>query len=362
MKIQRWLLEASTSAVQSSFALLVNLYGLMRIFDQVGHYLLRCSEYLQAPTDCDRNVFYRNPQSLAGEDQNPLKTLELSHRDLSSQIETISQSTDPSAILETCDILDESEAPAILQTDLYRYLNSFTGEISNYNPDFTQGGILADSMGLGKSLSMLALIAGDWSDSTQDSRQSRKTLLIVPSSLVCTWEDELRTHVRPNTLRWALYRGPSRFQSFENMLNCDVIITTYNVLATEWRNMKRGSKPLFSFQWHRIVLDEDRVHRVEFDFNDHASYNKARDKVIQHLQWGVESAELNAYSNVLAKMNALRQMCNLGAHYRPSSSVEKTREALNGTLQQLFDGMTSSGVAVCSRCGEDLLDSDDDKR
>lgn len=106
----------------------------------------------------------------------------------------------------------------------------------------------------------------------------------------------------------------------------------------------------------------DRVHRVEFDFNDHASYNKARDKVIQHLQWGVESAELNAYSNVLAKMNALRQMCNLGAHYRPSSSVEKTREALNGTLQQLFDGMTSSGVAVCSRCGEDLLDSDDGGR
>ena len=143
-----------------------------------------------------------------------------------------------------------------LLTALSRYLNSSTGEMSKYNPDATQGGILADSMGLGKSLSMLALIAGDWSDSTQGSRQSRKTLLIVPSPLVCTWEDELRTHVRPHTLRWALYRGPSRFKSFENMLNCDVIITTYNILATEWRNLSSGSKPLFSFQWHRIVLDE----------------------------------------------------------------------------------------------------------
>lgn len=160
-----------------------------------------------------------------------------------------------------------------LLTPSLRYLNSFTGEISNYNPDFTQGGILADSMGLGKSLSMLALIAGDWSDSTQDSRQSRKTLLIVPSSLVCTWEDELRTHVRPNTLRWALYRGPSRFQSFENMLNCDVIITTYNVLATEWRNMKRGSKPLFSFQWHRIVLDEGTLQRPPRFWNPMKKYS-----------------------------------------------------------------------------------------
>ena len=106
----------------------------------------------------------------------------------------------------------------------------------------------------------------------------------------------------------------------------------------------------------------DKVHRVEFDCNDHASYNKARDKVIHHLQWGVESAELNTYSNILAKMNALRQMCNLGAHYRPSSSVKERRESADGKLQQLFESMTSTGVAVCSRCGEDLLDSDDSGR
>ena len=133
--------------------------------------------------------------------------------------------------------------------------------MSKYNPDATQGGILADSMGLGKSLSMLALIAGDCSDRTHMPLESRKTLLIVPSSLVCTWEDELRAHVRPDTLRWALYRGPSRFRTFKDMLKCDVIITTYNVLATEWRNLKRGSKPLFSFQWHRIVLDEGTLRR-----------------------------------------------------------------------------------------------------
>ena len=106
----------------------------------------------------------------------------------------------------------------------------------------------------------------------------------------------------------------------------------------------------------------DKVHRVEFDFQDRAIYNQARDKVIHHLQWGVESADLNAYSNILAKMNALRQMCNLGAHYRPSSSVEGTREVLEGTLQQLFESMTSTGVAVCSRCGEDLLDPDNSGR
>lgn len=143
-----------------------------------------------------------------------------------------------------------------------RYLNSITGERSNYNPDATRGGILAYSMGLGKSLSMLALIAGDWVNTTPRPPNNRKTLLIVPSSLVCTWEDELRAHIRPDTLRWALYRGPSRVQSFETILDCDVIMTTYNILATEWRNRKAGSKPLFSFQWHRIVLDEGTLRRL----------------------------------------------------------------------------------------------------
>ena len=102
----------------------------------------------------------------------------------------------------------------------------------------------------------------------------------------------------------------------------------------------------------------DKVHRVEFDFDDRASYNKARDKVIHHLQWGVESTELNEYANILAKMNALRHMCNLGAHYRPSSSFNETRGVQDGALQQLFESMTSTGVAICSRCGEGLLDSD----
>ena len=111
-----------------------------------------------------------------------------------------------------------------------------------------------------------------------------------------------------------------------------------------------------------LPMRVDKVHSVEFDFEDRAMYNSARDKVTHHLQWGVESAGLNAYSNILAKMNALRQMCNLGACYRPASSFNETQEfqeAQDGMLQQVFDGMVSAGAAICSRCGEGLLDSDD---
>ena len=111
-----------------------------------------------------------------------------------------------------------------------------------------------------------------------------------------------------------------------------------------------------------LPLRADKVYTVDLDFDERALYNSAKDKVIHHLQWGVESADLNAYSNILAKMNALRQLCNLGAYYRPASSVNEMQEfeeGQDGMLQRLFDGMVSTGAAICSRCGEDLLDSDD---
>ncbi len=40
------------------------------------------------------------------------------------------------------------------------------------------------------------------------------------------------------------------------MLTHDVVLTTYDLVATEWRNLDCGPKPLFSTTWRRIVLDE----------------------------------------------------------------------------------------------------------
>lgn len=42
------------------------------------------------------------------------------------------------------------------------------------------------------------------------------------------------------------------------MLSHDIILTTYDVVALEWRNLDNGMKPLFSANWHRIVLDEGK--------------------------------------------------------------------------------------------------------
>lgn len=134
-----------------------------------------------------------------------------------------------------------------------RYLNIETGDICNFHPDEVKGGIIADAMGLGKSLSMISLLATDLPRQPSDMRS---TLLIVPPSLLRSWEEQLQIHTHPDTLSHWKYHGPKRSHDLKRMLECDIILTTYDIVASEWRDLVKGPKPLYSQSWHRIVLDE----------------------------------------------------------------------------------------------------------
>lgn len=102
-------------------ALSIILYGSMDMFESIGDFLLQCSEYLQPPLRCDRNVPYCNPQSLTEGEKDPQMTFQF-QGDLShSEVEAIVQGIDPSAMLETEDLNPEAETPAALKSTLYRY-------------------------------------------------------------------------------------------------------------------------------------------------------------------------------------------------------------------------------------------------
>lgn len=93
----------------------------MDMFESVGDFLSRCSEFLQSPLRCDRNVPYRNPQSLAGRDENPIMTYQFREVGPSSTIESVAQDADPSVALENEDSFPETEAPAAVKTSLYSH-------------------------------------------------------------------------------------------------------------------------------------------------------------------------------------------------------------------------------------------------
>eukprot|EP01065_Artemidia_motanka_P009868 TRINITY_DN15116_c0_g1_i2.p1 TRINITY_DN15116_c0_g1~~TRINITY_DN15116_c0_g1_i2.p1 ORF type:complete len:537 (+),score=167.44 TRINITY_DN15116_c0_g1_i2:60-1670(+) len=160
------------------------------------------------------------------------------------------------------------------------WCNQATGEmraVAPPPPPPPRGGILADEMGLGKTLQMLALIArgcaaadpGLMEPSAKRRRQTdvlrdadrrflpdAPTLVVAPLSLVSHWRDEAARHYSPGTLRVHCYHGTARVTAPE-LLGFDVVLTTYALLALEWKRTEKGEpSPLYSVEWSRVILDE----------------------------------------------------------------------------------------------------------
>ena len=113
------------------------------------------------------------------------------------------------------------------------------------------GGCLADDMGLGKSVQLLALLVHERAGRTRRSKRwPAPTLLVCPMSIVGNWEREagrfapdIRVHVHHGRERLAgdeLQRAVRR---------ADLVITTYHLAA-------RDQADLAEVTWRRVVLDE----------------------------------------------------------------------------------------------------------
>lgn len=134
-------------------------------------------------------------------------------------------------------------------------------------------------MGLGKTLTTISLILKqiqldeakeeDSSDDSGDENgaqwkaKGRKdflrggTLVICPASLIKQWESEIKEKVRRGALDVTLFHGPKRIYKAKELSKYDVVITSYQTIASEFKN--EGCA--YSIKFRRIVLDEGHVIR-----------------------------------------------------------------------------------------------------
>ncbi|WPH03824.1 Hypothetical protein R9X50_00670700 [Acrodontium crateriforme] len=175
------------------------------------------------------------------------------------------------------------------------YVNHLQGIISRQQPlsDRTLlcGGLLAEEMGLGKTVELMALISlhkrpekatMKLSDkpSNKEPTPSKATLIITPTSILQQWESELSHHA-PH-LRVHVYDGiaagskksKSDSEVIEDLsTKYDVVLATYNTIGKELhftedppdRNMRharrfeRKRSVLVQIHWWRICLDEAQL-------------------------------------------------------------------------------------------------------
>eukprot|EP00730_Choanoeca_flexa_P006619 TRINITY_DN12186_c1_g3_i3.p1 TRINITY_DN12186_c1_g3~~TRINITY_DN12186_c1_g3_i3.p1 ORF type:complete len:1047 (+),score=201.58 TRINITY_DN12186_c1_g3_i3:34-3174(+) len=201
------------------------------------------------------------------------------------------------------------------------YWKPASGQVSVHFPSAakqSRGGILADAMGLGKTVQTLALVAtlpatstfmstrhgGQHVDTTTSTSISpsgppskrskpltlssfltgetgaaqpdlhvkaaadkgsliacKATLIVCPMSLLSQWQEEADTHV--DGLKTLIYHGSSRGMNVEVFATeYDIILTTYGTLNSECLQSQQGTATLaYSVHFWRVVLDEGHMIR-----------------------------------------------------------------------------------------------------
>ncbi|KAG7402421.1 putative SWI/SNF-related matrix-associated actin-dependent regulator of chromatin subfamily A member 3-like 1 [Fusarium oxysporum f. sp. rapae] len=285
---------SSANTLSRQCALQVILYGDKDLSDGLKEVLRSQNLFLQDPYGASRDVLYWNPQRYCNFPETRTSHF---HSTKDSQKKTVEQVSrvDSLAAFTSGDDLPETAPSSHVRTSLkphqkqalsfmisrergwnfgtpnadlwslkqnnrqtsQEFVNNVSGASQYVSPPDFRGGILADSMGYGKTLSMIALIAHDRNVMTNKPSvlDTKTTLVVVPPSLLDNWRNDLSSHLYDATLVWASHHGLSKISTIEELRAVDIVLTTYPTAVTEWR--KRGHQSvLFSHHWHRIILDE----------------------------------------------------------------------------------------------------------
>ncbi|KAK8090377.1 hypothetical protein PG997_005338, partial [Apiospora hydei] len=285
----------------------VVVYGPSDMSEDIGSWFEDYDIYLQDPRICHLDTKYLNPHRLSSTDPSCCRFLS----EVVSKSIAVLQLSDAHKrpdLLSTisCNIdLEETRQPAVISSLLKRhqkqaltfmsrresgwgftksqrrsdiweiadssqarqYLNVISGAHQTEEPEAFAGGIVADPMGLGKTLTMISLVATDLErdepstsfpkESMNENVQIAATLIIVPPPLIGTWEHELKTHVTYGAMRHIRHHGKDRIGGLCELESVHVVLTTYHTVSAEWKTDERKrDSALFSVKWHRIIIDE----------------------------------------------------------------------------------------------------------
>lgn len=193
----------------------------------------------------------------------------------------------PLSFVETTDV----DGSTIYVSSLYQIVTRDIKPFVDFESS-VRGGILAEEMGLGKTLECLALILQHprvIDEVTvfdpyfgQKLRKAGTTLIVTPGTLKDQWLSEITRHAPQLSVMYYAGRNAGRKSQMTEddeetliaqLISCDVVVTTYTVLSAEIhyamtppeRSMRSEKKyqfsksPLVLISWWRVCLDEAQM-------------------------------------------------------------------------------------------------------
>lgn len=158
---------------------------------------------------------------------------------------------------------EKIDQPAALRIKLLPFQQEGVGWMVRQEYTMFRGGILADEMGMGKTLQTIALML---------ENRGKPTLVICPTVALMQWKSEIE--MATSALSVFIYYGNDRKKivtedgevNMDELAKYDVILTTYAVLERGFRREHQGFRQkgvllkepsiLHKINWFRLVLDE----------------------------------------------------------------------------------------------------------
>lgn len=209
-------------------------------------------------------------------------------------------------------------------------------------PKQCRGGILADSMGLGKTVMLMALIAKDV-ETRDDKRKNNDetaspklaadeenvihidddmdennnegtdsvhdelttTPVVTPLSLLSQWEDEILSKSKLSCLIY--YGDQAKRITADDIARVDILITTYGMLQSEYiskndTKSQTTNTPLLSLTFRRVILDE--AHYIK---NPNTGASKACCMIKAERRWCVTGTPIsNSLQDVFGLIKFLK--------------------------------------------------------
>lgn len=191
-----------------------------------------------------------------------------------------------------------------MQTPLFDYQLDGVGwavrrERTHQTPDNPKGGILADQMGCGKTITMLAVMVAK--PAPKSHKIKANLLLVQNSAAVRHWQTQIRKHCNDGRLPAFWYSQKTGFSALSPKED-QIIIMTYGEIQRAWarfeaasRKTKSGGnndmdleldpeKLLFESTFHRLILDECQCVK-----NHNGATAKAVFQLKSKIQWLVSA-------------------------------------------------------------------------
>lgn len=150
-------------------------------------------------------------------------------------------------------IVETKPTPANLTYELLQFQKEGLAWLCNQERSAARGGILADEMGMGKTIQTISLILEHDTPPVTDRMERGEVvgnnLVVAPVAAVLQWKQEIERFTKPGSLKVHVYHGSKRSKGTTRsdyggveIENADVVITTYPTLEAEYRKTASAFK------------------------------------------------------------------------------------------------------------------------